>query len=190
MPAAVPVFSLWLPILLSAVFVFILSSVIHMALTYHQNDFRPIPDEAGVREALGRFTIPPGDYMVPRGEGMGAMKDPEFVARLVKGPVVIATFLRPGPPNMGPSLAKWFLYCVVVSFIAAYVAGITLAPRTGYRTVFRVTGTVAFVGYALAYWQNTIWYGRSASTTLKVTFDGLLYGLVTAGAFGWLWPKG
>jgi hypothetical protein len=189
MPAAVSVFSLLLPILLSAVFVFILSSVLHMALTYHQSDFRRIPDEAAVRDALGRLTIPPGDYMVPRGEGMASMKDPEFVARLVKGPVFLATFLRPGPPNMGPSLAKWFLYCVVVSLFAGYVAGITLPAGTPYMTVFRVAGTVAFVGYAMAYWQNAIWYGRSVSTTLKVTFDGLLYGLVTAGTFGWLWPK-
>jgi hypothetical protein len=190
MHAAVPVMSLWLPILLSAALVFVVSSIMHMVLTYHQGDFRKVPDEANVLEALRRFPIPPGDYMLPRGEGMASMKDPAFIEKLQKGPVLLATFLKPGPPNMGPNLLKWFLYCIVVSLFAGYVAGVTLGPGTAYMSIFRVVGTVAFVGYALAYWQNAIWYGRSVSTTWKVTFDGLIYGLVTAGTFGWLWPKG
>ena len=189
MPAAVSVFSLWLPILLSAVFVFIVSSVIHMALTYHRSDLRPIPDEAGVMAALAGFEIPPGDYMVPRAASMEAMKSPDFIAKLQKGPVFLATFLRPGPLNMGASLGKWFVYCLVVSVFAGYIAGITLPAGTPYMTVFRVTGTVAFVGHALALWQDSIWHARQVSTTWKMTFDGLVYGLVTAGAFGWLWPK-
>ena len=190
MQAVVEVTSLWLPILVSAVFVFIVSSVLHMALTYHSTDFRKVPDEANVIDALRRFTIPPGDYMIPRGEGMASMKDPAFIEKLTKGPVVLATFMKPGPPTMGPRLFAWFVYCLVVSLFAGYVAGVMLVPGTPYLSVFRVTGAVAFVGYALAYWQNAIWYGRSLGTTWKVTFDGLLYGLVTAGTFGWLWPKG
>jgi hypothetical protein len=90
---------------------------------------------------------------------------------------------------MGASLSKWFVYCIVVSIFAGYVAGVMLGPGTSYMVVFRVAGTVAFVGYALAYWQGAIWYGRSVSTTCKVTFDGLVYGLLTAGTFGWLWPR-
>jgi hypothetical protein len=54
--------------------------------------------------------------------------------------------------------------------------------------VFRVVGTTAFMGYALGLWQMSIWYKRSAVTTLKSTFDGLVYACLTAGAFGWLWP--
>ena len=188
MSAAVPVFSLWLPILLSAVFVFVVSSVIHMALSYHRNDVRPIPDEAAIQEALGKFKIPPGDYMVPRAGSMAAMKTPEFMAKLQKGPVFLATFLPPGPFSMGKSLGQWFLYCFVVSLFAGYVAGVMLVPGTPYLTVFRVAGTVAFVGYAMALWQDSIWHARAVSTTLKSTFDGLVYGLVTAGTFGWLWP--
>lgn len=188
MSAAVPVLSLLLPILLSAVFVFVVSSVMHMLLTYHRNDFLPMPDEAAIQEALGKFTIPPGDYMVPRAGSMAAAKAPEFVAKLQKGPVFLATFLPPGPFNMGKNLLQWFVYCLVVSLFAGYVAGVMLVPGTSYLTVFRVVGTVAFVGYSLALWQDSIWHARAVSTTLKSTFDGLVYGLVTAGTFGWLWP--
>ncbi len=36
----VSIVSLWLPILLSAIVVFILSSVLHMVFTYHNSDFK------------------------------------------------------------------------------------------------------------------------------------------------------
>lgn len=41
---------------------------------------------------------------------------------------------------------------------------------------------------ALALLQNSIWYKRKWSSTLKSMADGLVYALVTAGTFGWLWP--
>lgn len=185
----VPVFSLWLPVLLSAVLVFIASSVLHMVLRYHADDFRALPDEDRVLEALSGFAIPPGDYALPKAGGMEAMKDPAFQAKLQKGPVFMGTFLRPGPIDMGPSLLKWFVYCLAVSAIAAYVTGRALGPGADYLSVFRFSGTVAFVSYAMAHWQDTIWYQRSVATTLKNNFDGLVYALLTAGAFGWLWPR-
>jgi hypothetical protein len=90
---------------------------------------------------------------------------------------------------MGKQLASWFLYSILVGVFAGYVAGIVLGPGAPYLTVFRTTGTVAFAGYALGLWQNSIWYGKAWSITLKSTFDGLVYALLTAGAFGWLWPE-
>ena len=185
----VSVFSLWLPILLSAIVVFVVSSVLHMVLRYHANDFRALPDEGGVIEALSRFDIPPGDYSLPKAGSMSAMKDPVFLARLAKGPVFMGTFMRPGPVNMGPSLLRWFAYSVVVGVLAAYVTGRALGPGANYLAVFRICGTVAFVSYSMALWQQTIWYQKSVTTTLKLPFDGLVYALVTAGMFGWLWPR-
>ena len=185
----VPLLSLWLPILLSAVLVFLASSFLHMVLTYHRNDYRKLPDEDGIQAALGKFTIPPGDYMLPCGEGMNSMKDPAFLEKMKKGPVAILTVLPNGVPSMGASLVQWFIYSVVVSIFAAYIAGHAV-PRGGdYLAVFRFAGCTAFVGYALAQWQQTIWYKRSCSTTIKNTLDGLIYGLLTAGVFGWLWPN-
>lgn len=76
-----------------------------------------------------------------------------------------------------------------MSVFAAYIAGRALEPGAHYLEVFRFAGATAFAGYALAQWQSTIWYRRSAVTSLKNTFDGLVYALVTAGVFGWLWPS-
>ena len=99
------------------------------------------------------------------------------------------TVLPNGAPAMGKSLALWFVYCCVVGLFAAYVAGRALPVGAHYRAVFRFAGVTAFVGYALALWQNTIWFKRAWTTTLKSTIDGLVYGLLTAGVFGWLWPR-
>jgi hypothetical protein len=184
----VPVLDLWLPILVSAVFVFIASSIIHMLLPYHRSDHKKLPREDEAMEALRRLRLPPGDYVAPYAGSMKEMGTPAFVEKRKKGPVVFMTVMRSGEVGMGGQLAQWFLYSIVVSIFAAYIAGRALEPGAHYLAVFRFAGTTAFVGYALALWQNTIWYKRNAVATVKSTFDGLVYGLLTAGTFGWLWP--
>lgn len=181
--------SLWLSILLSAVLVFVVSSIVHMVLKYHQNDFRRFPDEDAVRRALGPMKIPPGDYALPHAGSMEAMQSPEFTAKMTEGPVLLATVRQPGPVNMGKSLGQWFAFSVVVSLTAGYLASRILVPGTDYLTVFRVTGTVAFAAYALGDLPQSIWYGRSWGATTRSAFDGLLYALVTGGVFGWRWPS-
>jgi hypothetical protein len=184
----VPLMSLWLPILLSAVIVFVASSVIHMMLSYHKSDFARVPDEDGVRAALREFSIPPGDYMVPCPADTKEMSSPEFIAKQNEGPVVWMTVLPNGPWNMGRSLTQWFLYSLVVSYIAAYVGSRAVGPGADYLDVFRFVGTTAFCCYSLALAQIAIWYARKWSSIFKSMFDGLVYALLTAGTFGWLWP--
>ncbi len=184
----VTVMSLWLPILVSAVVVFFLSWMVHMLLKYHKNDFKKVPNEDAVQDALRKFNIPQGEYMLPRCDNMKEMKEPAFLDKLNKGPVMLMTVMPNGPFNMGKSLGLWFVYCVVVSVFAAYVAGRALPAGTAYLDVFRFAGTVGFVGYTLALWQDVIWYKRTPSTAVKHTVDGLLYGLFTGGVFGAMWP--
>ena len=181
--------SLWLPILVSSVFVFIVSSLIHMATPWHKNEYPRVPDEDRFRNAVGPLGIPPGDYMVPRCSTMKEMSSPEFTDKLKRGPVMILTVLPNGQATMGKSMVLWFVYSVVVSIFAAYVAGRALPSSAAYLPVFRFAGVTAFVGYSLALWQFAIWYRRSLATTVRATIDGLVYALVTAGTFGWLWPN-
>jgi hypothetical protein len=184
----VPILSLWLPILVSAVIVFLASSVLHMLLPWHRSDYRKLESEDEVMEALRRFSIPPGDYFVPCVSSPKEMNTPGFLAKMTKGPVAVMTVMRSGPPAMGGQLALWFVYCVVVGVFAAYIAGRALGPEAPYLAVHRFAGATAFVGYSLALWQNTIWYKRHWLSTLKSNIDGLFYGLLTGGVFGWLWP--
>jgi hypothetical protein len=185
----VPILSLWLPILVAAALVFVASSVIHMLLPIHKGDYRKLPDEDGVMDTLRPFKLPTGDYVFPLCSSPKEMKEPAFLEKRARGPVGMMTVMESGPISMGPILAQWFLYCVVVGVFAAYVAGRALGPGAHYLRVFRFAGVTAFVGYSLALWQNTIWYKRAFLTTLKSNVDGLVYGLLTAGVFGWLWPR-
>jgi hypothetical protein len=184
----VSLMSLWLPILLSAVFVFVVSSIIHMLLPYHRSDFGKVPTEDEVMDALRKFEIPPGEYVIPCPGSPEVMKSPEFIEKTKRGPVAFMTVLPNGPLAMGKQLIQWFVYCVVVGIFAAYVASRAVTPDSDYLAVFRFVGCTAFLCYAVALWQNSIWYSRAWSTTLKSTFDSLVYALFTAGTFGWLWP--
>jgi hypothetical protein len=182
--------SLLLPIFVSAVFVFLGSFVIHMALPFwHKTDYPQLPNEDKVMDALRPLAIPPGDYMMPRGKDMKEMKTPEFDEKMKKGPVMVLTVMANGPWSMGPALAMWFVYSVVISFFSAYITSHALPARANYLEVFRFIGATAFMGYSLGLWQMSIWYKRSWTTTIKSTIDGLVYACLTAGTFGWLWPK-
>jgi len=183
-----PLTLLWLPIVLSAVIVFIASSVIHMVLGYHKNDLLPVPKEDEVMAALRPFNLPPGDYALPKPASMKDMGSAAFIEKVKRGPVVLMNVGTPGPPTMNKQLVNWFIYILVITFFAAYVGSRAVA-RPDYLSVFRFVGTTAFMGYAMALPQFSIWYRRNWGTTLLSMFEGLLYACLTAGTFGWLWPR-
>jgi hypothetical protein len=185
----VGILQLWLPILLSAVIVFVASSLIHMVLPFHKNDYRKLPEEERVMDALRSAGVTPGPtYHFPHTTHK-EMKSPEVVEKFKRGPTGLLTVRPSGAPGLGKFLAQWFLYCIVISIFVAYLTGRTRDPGTPYLEVFRVAGTAAFLAYAGALAQNSIWKGETWGVTFKHVIDGLIYGLLTAGTFGWLWPK-
>lgn len=186
----VGVLALWLPILVAAVFVFAASSVIHMFLPYHRSDFGPVPDEDTFLDTLRGFHIPAGDYVAPYADSGEVMKSEEFQEKARRGPVLFMTVMPSGDPfAMGSRLAQWLVYSLIVGVFAAYITGRAVGPGGEYLSVFRFAGTTAFMGYGLAHIPRSIWHGQAWSTTLKNLFDALIYGLLTAGVFGWLWPE-
>ena len=189
MPATVSLSSLWTPIVASGVIVFLASFVTHMALRHHWTDFRKVPAENDVMDALRRFNLPPGDYMLPHPGSPAGMRTKEYQEKMTRGPVLIATVIQTGLRGMGGQLIRWFVFCLVVSLFAGYVASRALGPGAAYLRVSQMASTTAFLGYSLAHWGDVIWYRRSAMTAIKNTVDGVLYGLLTGGVFGWLWPK-
>jgi hypothetical protein len=180
---------LWLPILLSAVIVFAASSVIHMTPLWHKSDFPKMPREAEVLEALRPLALPPGDYFLPRAGSMREMRSPEFKEKLNKGPVAVITVMPSGPIAMNRSLAQWFVFLIVVGIFVAYITSRALPAGAPYPRVFQIAGATAFIAYTLALAELSIWYRRAWSLTLKSALDGLIYALLTAGTFGWLWPR-
>ncbi len=184
----VPLSALWLPILVSAVIVFVASSIVHMMLPYHRTDYQPLPQEQNILRALREAGVKRGLYMFPFCTDR-QRKSPEIAEKFRQGPVGMMAVFRSGPPAMGKYLAEWFLYCLIISYFTAYLTGRTLAPGTAYLGVFRVAGTAAFMAFGLGQLSNGIWRGYPWTVVLKEVFDGLIYGLLTAGTFGWLWPR-
>jgi hypothetical protein len=181
--------TLWLPILLSAVAVFVASSVIHMVIRWHNHDYSKLPDEDSIVNAIRSSGAGAGEYVFPSADDPADnMKLPEIREKWERGPAGMIRVFPPGQFNMGKNLVHWFVYCVVVSLLAGYVGGVTLGPGAEYMRVFQVVSTAAFLAYAGAVWQDVIWFAASPANAFRAIVDGLIYGLVTAGVFGWLWP--
>lgn len=183
---AVSLSALWLPILLSALAVWVLSFIVWAVLPWHKSDYAALPDEEAARAALK--DAPPGAYNIPNLPTRDALQQPEFRKKFEEGP---AGFLFLSPhrvPTMGRPLAQWLVFNLAVAFMAAYVAAATLPPGTDYLKVFQITGTVTWLAYGFGMVTESIWFGRPWSLSVKSLVDGLIYGLVTAGFFGWLWP--
>ena len=147
---------LWLPVVLSAVVVFVGSSILHMVLKYHRSDYRSMPGEDEVAAALRKQQLGPGTYFLPHCVDPKDLSKPEVKEKFERGPVGMVTIMPSGPPSMAKPMASWVLYCLVMSLLVAYLTGRTVGPGAEYLTVFRVAGTAAFLGYAGAVGAESI----------------------------------
>ena len=178
------IMTLWLPILASAVVVFITGAIIWMVMPWHKTDWSETDDEEAVRAALKGAK--PGMYSVPHVADQAQFKEPAIQKKFKDGPQAFITIIPSGLPQMGGKLVMMFLYNILVAVLCAYFVSRTLVAGADYLSVFRVSGAVAFIAYGIAYIQESIWFGRSWSLTLKNFLDALIYAVLTGSVFGWL----
>jgi hypothetical protein len=184
----IPLAALWLPIVLSAVIIFVASSLMHMLLKYHQSDYSQLPDEDKILAALRPANLKRGLYIFPFCTHKD-MKSPALIEKYKQGPVGFLNIMPNGQPVMPKFLIQWFVYCLLIGFFVAYLTAHTVAMGANYLVVFRVAGTAAFLAYGLGHLSNGIWKGQMWGAVIKEVIDGLIYALLTAGTFGWLWPR-
>lgn len=181
--------ALWLPILVSAVILWFAGFLAWMVLPHHRGDWKPLPDENAQMAELRKQGVPgPGQYQFPYCKDSKAMKDPEWQRKMKEGPAGMLVLFRPGGANMGMSMVLYFLQCLIVSLFVGYLASRTVPAGSEYLRVFQVAGTAGVLAWAGALPTAAIWFGRSWSSILKEMLDGVVYGLLMAGVFGWLWP--
>ena len=185
----ISVTQLLLPALLSAVLVFLVSSLIHMLTPWHAGDFARLPNEDAVLTALRPFNLVPGSYVAPRPSSMKDMGTDEFKAKVQRGPHFMLNVMPNGAGGMGQQLALWFVYAAAVALFAGYMTSRAVGTGTDQTVVFKFVSAIAFAAYTVGLWQMSIWYRRSWVVTLKNTIDGLIYGCLTAAVFAWLWPR-
>ncbi|HVO33924.1 MAG TPA: hypothetical protein VMT21_00085 [Gemmatimonadales bacterium] len=188
MQEAVAMPALWLPIVLSAVIVFVGSSIVWMVLKYENADWKPVPGEDQLREAVRKLNLAaPGQYVFPH--MMGSSDPQAAMKKWEEGPNGLLLLIKPQKFSMGGRLTLAFIYYLVVSFFAAYVASHALARGTDYLRVFQIVGAASFMGYGLGVFTDAIWWGRTWSSAFKTALSALIYACLTAGTFGWLWPR-
>ena len=148
----------WLPMLLSAVAVFLVSSLVHMVLPWHKNDYPKLANEDAVLDALRPLAIPPGDYMLPRPADRADMRSPEFAEKLRRGPIVIMTTWPGGSMSMGRNLAGWFVYLIIVGWFTGHITYVaTSSGKPAEYVVLHTVGLTAWLAYSAALWQMSIW---------------------------------
>ena len=172
----------WLPILVASAFTFVAGAVIWMAMPWHKSDYRKTGDEESVRAALKGCV--PGLYNVPHAASNADYQSEDMQQKMQDGPNAFVTVMPSGVPGMGPKLVRNFLYNLLVAALCAYM--LTMTQAETYLDIYRVTCTTAWIAYGVAYIQESIWFGRPWTLTLKNLFDALLYGLLIGGVFGWL----
>ena len=179
--------SLWLAIVLSAILVWIASALVWMVRPHHKSEFKGLPDEDSARKVLGPQNLTPGQYNIPHCKSWDDMKQPEARQRFEEGPVAFLTVVPNGTPAMARNMVLSFIFYLLVGTAVAYVASRSLASSDDYLSVFRLTGTVAWLAYGAALIPDAIWFGRPWNTVAKHVIDAFVYGLLTAGVFAWLW---
>ena len=182
----VSITSLWMPILVSAALSWVAAALIWTVLPHHRKDFGKVPNEEAARSALKG--LEPGQYNVPHCATRADAETPEGRAKFEEGPNAFITVLPRGVPAMGRNMVLMFIFNVFIGVMVAYVAGRTLAPGADYLSVFRIVGVVAWLAYGMAVIPDAVWFGRPWSSVIKNLLDALIFALLTAGAFGWLWP--
>jgi hypothetical protein len=179
---------LWLPIVLSAIIVMAGSTIVWMVFKYENADWKVIPGEDQFRDAVRKLNLPaPGQYVFPH--MMGSADPQTAMKKAEEGPSGILLLRRPQKWSMSKPLIQSLIFYLVVSFFAAYVASHAVSRGTDYLRVFQVVGAASFMGYGLGVFVDAIWWGRTWSSAFKTALSGLIYACLTAGTFGWLWPR-
>jgi hypothetical protein len=181
--------SLWLPILLSAVAVWFVSTIFGMPFLHHKNDWIGLPaaDEDSLMEGIRNRGIKPGNYLFPDFRTREAMESEKVGKALKEGPVGHLSVWQP-PLTMGGKMAATFFVYLVVSTLIAYLAFVALPNPAKFAKVFQVVGTAGILAYSFSFIPNAIWFGAYKRTIVASIIDGIVFGLITGAIFAWRWP--
>ncbi len=181
--------SLWLPILLSAVVVFVISSLVHMVFKWHAPDYHGFANEEAVRAAIRAGNPAPGQYVVPYCADMKEMGSEAMVKKYREGPVGHFALGSSGTPNMGKHLGLWFLWSLAVAVVAAFLASRLIGwDHAHARAAAKLVGAVTFIAHGFGNVSESIWMMRPWPATARYLLDAALYAAGSGLVFLWLWP--
>jgi hypothetical protein len=179
---------LWLPILVTAVLIFIASSLIHMVIKWHNADYKKLSNEDAVLAAIRSGTSAPGQYIMPYCSDMKEMQNETMKQKYIDGPIGIMTIRKNGVPAIGGMLIQWFVFSVVVAALAGLLALQSFGLGADHHRAGHLVGMVSLLTYFGGSVQMAIWMGKPWSAVFKDLIDSLIYATISALVFMWLWP--
>jgi hypothetical protein len=179
---------IWLPILLTAVFIFIASSLIHMAFKWHNSDYKKLPNEDEVRAAIRAGNPDPGMYVFPHCMDMKEMQGEAMKKKYNEGPIGFLTLRKNGVHSMGPMLLQWFLFTLLVAAVAGLLVLQCVGLHAHTHVAGHLVGMVTFLTYAGGSVSNGIWMGKSWGSVAKDVLDALIYATISAFTSIYFWP--
>lgn len=178
---------LWLPIVLSAVVVWIASLIASTALPHHKKDFVALPDEDGFAGDMRRRGIPPGNYLFPDFRGREAMKSAKVAKALNEGPVGHLIVWKT-PLTMGDKMLGTLLVHLVVCTLIAYLTRVAIPGPAPFLKVFQVATTAGILAHCFSFIPAALWWGSYKRTIVANVVDGVVFGVMIGAIFGWRWP--
>ncbi len=179
---------LWMPIVVTAVAVFIASSLIHMVFKWHNSDYRKLANEDAVRAAISAGSPAPGQYILPHCQDMKDLHGEEMQQKYRDGPIGFLTVRKNGPPSLGGSLLQWFVFNLALAVIAAAIALQTYGLHGEPHRAGHLVGMLSLLAYGGSSVQAGIWMGKPMGSVVKDMLDAFIYATVSALVFMWLWP--
>lgn len=181
--------SLWLPILLSAVAVWFVSTLFGMPFLHHRDDWVGLPAdrEDAFMEAVRRIGIGPGNYLVPDFRTRAAMESETVKRAIEQGPIGHLS-LWPTPLSMGGKMLGTLLVYGAASIVIGYLASLTLPRGAEFGRVFQTVGVAGVLAYCFAFLPSGIWFGAYKRTLIFSIIDGVVYAAITGAIFAWRWP--
>lgn len=177
-----------LPLVVSAIGIFVASSLIHMVFKWHTPDYRKLANEDEVAAALRKGGATPGQYVLPHCMDMKEMQSAEMQKKYADGPNGYVVLGPNGLPNIGKSLLQWFVLTLVVSGFIACICAAVFAPGAAPGTLLHVAGMIAFAAYGAGSVIDAIWFARAWGIVAKDLLDALIYAAITGASFALLWP--
>jgi hypothetical protein len=178
--------TLWLPIVLSTVAVFIASNILWMALPFwHRRDYGKLPDERPILDALSNAAS--GQYIAPFVNWSKLPKEEREAMQ--KRPMALVLVRNPAKFAFPAALSMWIVYLLLITILIAWIPAATLSAGAPYADVFCIVFAATILAHSFGSVSDSIWYGKPWSVTVKEIVDGIIYGLVTAALFAWLWPR-
>lgn len=193
--------SLWLPIVLSAAAVWVMSALVWMVMPHHKKDFIGLgsTDEDALMAFIRERGIKAGNYGYPDCHSAGAMKSEKVRKAWVEGPVGQLSVWKT-PLTMGDKMVATFVVYLVVSALIGQLTSVAVPMGAGgvggvegagasFGTVFRFAAGAGVLAYCFSFIPSAIWWGAYKRTIVANVVDGVAYAAITGAMFAWLWPR-